>query len=124
MMLMILLLLTPMMTMAMTMTMIMMQVTSCKIYIPVGHSEIDCAPRKWMTSKAFPSSVGPIDLPCCKCGTCTAVYYPENTLKLKRKEFRIGFDDPWNDSWVQFERETVIPGAWIVITAVSQQSHK
>ena len=77
---------------------------SCKIYLPVGHSEIDCAHRRWMASVPLINK-GPINLPACACGRCTAVYYPAGELKLERKEYRMCFDEGSAGEWQLHVRE-------------------
>jgi len=59
----------------------------------------------------------------CRCGNCSGEYYPEGELILKRKEYRLEFENPWTEPvWSDFIRETKIPGAWIVVTAVSKNT--
>ena len=59
----------------------------------------------------------------CRCGKCSGEYYPEGKLILKRKEYRLEFENPWTEPvWSDYIRETKIPGAWIVVTAVSRHT--
>mmetsp|Transcript_48546 Transcript_48546/g.114616 ORF Transcript_48546/g.114616 Transcript_48546/m.114616 type:complete len:744 (+) Transcript_48546:143-2374(+) len=96
----------------------------CKIYLPVKHSEIECAERKWQHDAQFPRGGGVVKFPADhpvtkKFGSAIKVtYLPE--FNLERTESRPDWDtDP--PKFVPFVRKHLIPGEWVCIEVQQAQ---
>jgi hypothetical protein len=86
-----------------------------RVYIPVGHHEIECAGRKWLAGLQLPEGGGPVEHTSTKLRKCKVTYYPEGTLVLTRNETRLDFSDPSGNKWVSFSRCITVPGAWVCV---------
>jgi hypothetical protein len=86
-----------------------------RVYIPVGHREIDCACRNWLKHVQFDENGGSVQHTSAKLRGCPVTYYPEGKLVISRTETKLDFSDPTGETWVSYTRPTAVPGAWVCI---------
>jgi len=92
---------------------------ACRMFVPVGHPDIEHHEVKWMKGRSYPEGGGPIEIKDPRFKACKATYVPE--LILERQETKPDFEDPTLTTFISFTRKTKMPGAWVQIDVPAEE---